>query len=136
MITYSADKYHVCLLDNKCNSSYTVVNDKKYINNGQFDTKQFEIDHPGQTVTAVFNSETDLLMSANKEKTEFRLMCYDYGFRENDYGRYMNDARFGTSAVIFVGFLPKNRKYKALLYNTVTRRHIKATINYVRSHII
>ena len=123
---------------NTSSQGFAVTNGENYVKNVAnrpvFDYEKYVSDNPGISIQAVFKREDDVLMNNEKEKDDFSLNCDMYGFKPSDYNRIIrNDTR--DVEYVFKGFLPANKKYKALLINTRTGRKIKSTLSFVRNNM-
>lgn len=116
------------------NTYRTVENEKYFTSTGTFSVISYETDNPGVKIMHVFDASQDIIHRASVEKQEFITHCHEYGFSESDYKRSFISPRTGN-LTIFVGFLPRNTKYKALLVDTVTGVRIKATLLYVWNNL-
>ncbi len=116
------------------NNFRTVENSKYFTSTGSFAVDIYEADNPGIKIIHVFDASQDMLYRDFIEKKEFISHCYEYGFDESDYKRDFINPRTGNK-MLFVGFLPRNTKYKALLIDTVTGAEIKATLFYVQRNL-
>ncbi len=134
------NKYLILFVDEHCQNRFMYCDDKKYIENNNFNTAAFVNDHPELMINdwhiiGVYDSDTDLLRAAKNEKASFFNNCGVYGFAFDDYLRPIynpNTQRRG----LFIGFLPQNRKYKALIRDEITGRLTKASLAYVRKYMI
>ena len=86
--------------------------------------------NPNKQIVGIYEENTNLLTQDDNRRKEFEKYCYYYDFLPEHYNcRVMPDYRL-------IGFLPKNHKYKALLYNETTNRYTKATITFVTRNMI
>lgn len=109
----------------------------------QLETKTITLDAPvseqltgyiaancDKRIIGIYEEEANLLTRDDNHRKEFEKYCYYYDFLPEHYNcRVMPDYRL-------IGFLPKNHKYKALLYNETTNRYTKATITFVTRNMI
>lgn len=83
-----------------------------------------------ESVTGVFNNENDLLVDREVSRAHFNIYHRAYGFNDDDLNRCFKSP--AGDICRFIGFLPKNKKYKCRIYNTNTKCYHKATVDYVR----
>lgn len=94
--------------------------------------------HQGQRVIHVFDTNTDILKTGQKNVTAFISHCRQFGFVETDYGRIFKstDSKNAGHIMKFIGFIHNAKKYKCLLVDTQTGRNVKATPGYVKKMLI
>lgn len=129
--------YLVCYIDTDGVNKYTACDGSKYVDeNDEFDTAAYAADNGLNVscITNVFDRNDNLISKSHDEKERFESNCLYYGFSKEDYKSPVYDHCTGET-LIFAGFLPHNRKYKAMLRNTQTGRRIKATLEYVRKNM-
>lgn len=81
-------------------------------------------------IIGIYDEMSNILKKNDAQRAEFELHCRYYDFLPEHYNcRVMPNYRF-------VGFLPGNHKYKALLYNETTNRYTKATLAFVERNMI
>jgi len=119
---------------------YMYCDDSTYIENDTFNVTKFLNDHPDMHfndvhVTKIFNENDDLLTKMQTEEDRFKDYCNFYGFNTHDYGMRIRHP-VTKEILLFVGFLPKNHKYKALLRNELTKKMTKATFSFVEKNAI
>lgn len=128
----------VCYIDTDGVNKYTTCDSSDYIDEkDEFDIAAYAADNglSISSITNVFNKRDNLISKSYNEKERFENYCTFYGFEKGDYKAQVRYART-NEILIFTGFLPRNRKYKALLRNAQTGKCIKATLDYVKRNII
>lgn len=136
-------RYLILYTDEQGQNRFTECNDDKYTENGIFDTAAFIADHPNMRldgsntchIIGIHDTQTDLLNIIKREEEMFRDYCGMYGFAFDDYRRRVRNP-ISQCEGLFIGFLPQNRKYKALIRDVVTGRLTKASLSYVRKYMI
>lgn len=128
------EQFVICYINNQGNRQYTTCNDPKYIVNSIFDVELYLHDNPGMHIRAVFKDNDNLMSVYNHEKEIFYRNCTCYGFDFDDYRKPVIDTT-GTE-YIFLGLLPNNHKYKALLLRKSDGRRIKATTDFVHRFLL
>lgn len=114
---------------------FTYYADPNYCKTGKIDITGFDALHPDAHVTAVFKANNNIFDAAAQEEENFINNCRNYGFEPEDYRRPVSDG-YGNPKYLFIGFLPRNTKYKARLFNKETGRYIKATLEFVYKYMI
>lgn len=92
--------------------------------------KEWVKQNPTLNLVYAFNREQDVLYKDSKEEREFITLCNHYGFETDDYKREIVNGK--GEKLVFIGFLPQNRKYKCKLINLDTGRGVKATTDWVQ----
>lgn len=114
---------------------FTHFTDPNYCKTGEIDTTAFNTYYPDAHIIAAFNANDNIFDKNLNEKSDFINNCRNYDFEPDDYHRLVSD-NFGHPKYLFAGFLPRNTKYKALLFDKETGHYIKATLSFVERHII
>lgn len=86
--------------------------------------------NPDKRIVGIYEENTNLLTQDDNRRKEFETYCRYYDFLPEHYNCRV------TPNYRFIGFLPKNRKYKALLYNETTNHYTKATLAFVSRNMI
>lgn len=129
-------QYIITYYDTKTQmNSYKTCNDPGYIKNigGEmtFDSQKYALDNPDICIKGIYNASDNILWKNELQKEQFELNCGVYGFNQDDYRKVIHDNR-DEEDYLFLGFLPSNTKYKALLLNIRTGLRTKATLKFVR----
>lgn len=82
-------------------------------------------------IAYVFDVDDDLMKQRMRNREHFNDNCHRYGFDETDLNRCFKDSRTGEQYRL-IGLIPKNTKYKCLIYCFSIGRECKATIEYVK----
>ena len=86
--------------------------------------------NPNTKVDMVFDQTDELSTKQLSQKEKFDLHCHYLGFDSDDYLAEIYDNH--NHKCLFVGFLPRNTKYKCRLYDTETQQYYKVSPKYIK----
>lgn len=89
-------------------------------------------EHPNRRIIGFFNIKSNLFDEDSRRHETFSKYCSLFGFCDNDFNALVCCA---GKTYRFIGFLPQNTKYKALLQNEITGTFTKATLQYVKKYM-
>ena len=134
---YASD-FIICYIDINNQNCYAICNDPSYVaDNNTFDTERYISDHQTDVlaITGIYDTNTNLIDVNKREREAFERECRNYGFAPSDYKALVTNTS-SEANYQFVGFHSRNTRYKLILRDTKTGRHIKSTLMYVQRHIV
>lgn len=97
---------------------------------------EFKTKHPNVDPEYVFEENSDINREKARERDDFYIRCYQYGFKPEHYGIQFTLKHRGAEDVYeLIGFEPTRRKYTCRIRNVKTGQTIISTPQYIWMNI-